>query len=249
MATHAALHGVASSGALPLIDIFCDESCHLEHDGHSSMSLGAISVAHADTARVSKGLRELKRRHGMNTDFELKWSKVSPAKLDFYLEVVAYFFTEPALSFRGLVATHKDQLDHGAFAQDHDTWYHKMYFQMLRFVLDRSHRFRIYIDIKDTRGGPKSRVLQDILAHDVHDFDDQIVERIQILRSHEVQPLQLADFLVGALSSASRAAAHSEAKLAVIEAIASRIRSPLTTSTALGERKFNVFYWTPQARG
>jgi hypothetical protein len=249
MGTEAPVQNGLSVAALPLIDIFCDESCHLEHDGQPSMSLGAISLPHASARRVSLALRELKSRHGLSPDFELKWSKVSPAKLPFYLDVVAYFFNEPALSFRGLVATQKDQLNHGAFGQDHDTWYHKMYFQMLRFVLDRSHRFRIYIDIKDTRGGPKSRVLQDILAHDVHDFDEEIVERIQILRSHEVQPLQLADFFVGALSSASRGTAHSEAKRAVIEAIEVRIRSSLTKSTALGERKFNVFYWTPQARG
>ena len=210
------------------------------------MSLGAISVAHGSVRSVSTALRDLKQQHGLSDSFELKWSKVSPAKLDFYLAVVNYFFSESTLSFRGLVATHKERLDHRAFGQDHDTWYHKMYYELLNIVLDRSHRFRVYLDIKDTRGGPKSRMLHDVLAYSIHDFDRQIVERVQILRSHELQPLQLADFLLGALSSASRRSINSEAKSQIIRSIEERSGSKITSSTPLGERKFNVFYWTPR---
>lgn len=102
---------VAPTAGLPVVDIFCDESCHLQRDGHSSMSLGAISVAHESVRSVSTALRALKHHHGFSDDFELKWSKVSPAKLDFYLSIVDYFFNEPSLSFRGLVATHKERLE------------------------------------------------------------------------------------------------------------------------------------------
>jgi hypothetical protein len=231
---------------LPIVDIFCDESCHLQRDSHTSMSLGAVSVPHDSVQSVSAAVRALKQKHGLNSNFELKWSKVSPAKLNFYLAVVDYFFDEPTLSFRGLVATHKERLDHTAFGQDHDTWYHKMYYELLHIVLDRTHRFRIYLDIKDTRGGPRSRTLHDVLAHSILDFDRRIVERVQIQRSHELQPLQLTDFLLGAISSASRRSINSAAKSEIIRAIEERSGSKLTRTTPLGDRKFNLFHWTPR---
>jgi len=34
-----------------------------------------------------------------------------------------------------------------------------MYFTMLRPIFTAPHRYRIYLDVKDTRGGPKTRKL------------------------------------------------------------------------------------------
>ncbi|HBL11898.1 MAG TPA: DUF3800 domain-containing protein, partial [Cyanobacteria bacterium UBA11162] len=44
--------------------------------------------------------REIKQHHSLKTDFEIKWNKVSPAKVRFYLDILDYFFDHPNLQFR-----------------------------------------------------------------------------------------------------------------------------------------------------
>jgi hypothetical protein len=47
-------------------------------------------------------VRALKAEHGLEPDFEAKWTKVSPAKMDFDLGLVDLFLTDERLRFRGL---------------------------------------------------------------------------------------------------------------------------------------------------
>ena len=66
------------------------------------------------------------------------------------------------------------------------------------------------------------------------------------MRSHEVELLQLADLLIGAVSYANRGLTTSPAKLAVIEDVRRRSGYRLTRTTLLQEDKVNLFRW--QAR-
>jgi hypothetical protein len=120
------------------------------------MVLGAVWCPLDKTKEVAIRLREIKKKHGMPAPFEVKWTKVSPAKKDFYLDLINYFFDDDDLCFRGLIVPDKTKLRHDAFAgQDHDTWYYKMYFDMLKVIFRPDARYRIYMDIKDTRGAEK----------------------------------------------------------------------------------------------
>lgn len=225
--------------------VYCDESCHLERDGQPAMVLGALWFSLDKTQEVSDRLREIKTDHRLPAHFEFKWTKVSPAKVSFYRSILDYFFDDDDLHFRAIVAP-KLSLRHDDFGQDHDTWYYKMYFDLLKFVLAPDRRYRIYLDIKDTRGGAKVRMLHQVLAHSVYDFDRKIIERVQTVRSHEVAPLQLADLLVGAVSFANRPTGQSSAKRALVQRVRERSGYALTRSTLLGERKLNIFCWTPR---
>ncbi len=181
---------------------------------------------------------------------ELKWTKVSPGKIDFYLSVVDRFFDEEDLRFRALVIPDKDSLNHDAFLQDHDTWYYKMYFLMLRHIISPRHVFRIYLDIKDTRSEEKVRKLHEVLCNDIHDFGREVVERVQTVRSHEVELLQLADLLIGGVRRAQHARGGQRAKDLVVRRIQVRSGYALRRSTPLAEPKFNVFVWRGrEARG
>jgi hypothetical protein len=64
---------------------------------------------------------------------------------------------------------------------------------MLRPIFCAPHRYRIYLDVKDARGGPKTRKLHEVLANSLYDFDRQCIERVQLVRSHESELLQIAD--------------------------------------------------------
>lgn len=87
-----------------MINIYCDESCHLEHDKAKAMLLGAISCSESEKSRIYSEIRAIKERHSLSTWNEIKWTSVSPSKLSFYIEIIDYFINEPALSFRAVVA-------------------------------------------------------------------------------------------------------------------------------------------------
>ncbi|MBM7824806.1 hypothetical protein JOD55_000633 [Arcanobacterium pluranimalium] len=191
-------------------------------------------------------LREIRIRHNIRPDFELKWTKVSPAKLDFYLDVIDYFFDNDDLSFRAIVAP-KDTLDHERFNQTHDDWYYKMMFYLVKNVLPAQEEAFIYFDKKDTNGSEKIEQLRSVIANSEYDFDRHNIRRIQIVESHHVGLLQLADLLIGAINYANRGDETSAAKLKLIERIRERSGISLTRTTLLSETKLNVFRWRAQA--
>jgi len=228
-------------------NIYCDESCHLENDRQRSMVLGAIVCPLEKTREIAARIRELKVKHGLRADFEIKWSKVSKAKVDFYLAVLDYFFDDDDLSFRALVVPDKKALNHQTFGQSHDDFYYKMYFDMLKVILDPVAGHNIYLDIKDTRSHSKTEHLREVLANNAYDFQRKIVKRIELVRSEHVQQVQLADLLIGAVSYLHRGLTSNAAKLAIIKRMQERSRYSLETSTLLREKKVNLFVWRASA--
>jgi hypothetical protein len=226
-----------------VFNVYCDESCHLENDHQPVMVLGAIWCPLDKVREISVRIREIKAQHGMKPGFEIKWTKVSPAKQQFYLDVVDYFFDDDDLRFRALIVPDKSRLQHGSFRQTHDEWYYKMYFDLLKVILSPEGRYRIYLDIKDTRGAAKIIKLHDILCNNMYDFSREIIERVQLVRSHEVELTQLADILIGVISYVNRGLTGNAAKVALMERMKRRSKYDLTRTTLLREEKINLFRW------
>ncbi len=88
-----------------------DESRHLPYDRAPIMLLGGMSCPADKVSAAHAELAALWAAHGLPAHFEAKWTKVSPAKLDFYLALVDWFFTSEALSqhlsLRALVVPNK----------------------------------------------------------------------------------------------------------------------------------------------
>ena len=229
-------------------NVYCDESCHLENDRQPVMVLGALWCPLEETRRVSMRIRDIKRRHGLAPSFEIKWIKVSPAKKAFYLDLVDYFFSDDNLHFRALIVPDKTKLHHESYGQDHDTWYYKMYFDMLKVILDPRAVYRLYLDIKDTRSATKMVKLHDVLCNNMYDFKREIIQRVQTVRSHEVEPLQLTDLLVGAVSYANRGLSSNAAKVTLVERMRERSGYELTRTNLLLENKVNLFVWQATER-
>lgn len=226
-----------------IFNIYCDESGHLLHDYQKVMVLGAVWCPLEKTREIAVRIREIKQRHGLSPTFEIKWVKVSPSKEQFYRDLVDYFFDDDDLHFRALVIPDKSRLRHVAFNQDHDTWYYKMYFDLLKVLLEPHTEYRIYLDIKDTRSAEKVRDLHNVLCNNMYDFEYKIIKRIQTIRSHEVEQLQLADLLLGIISYANRGLKTSPGKSALVERMRERSNYSLTKTTLLREDKVNLFRW------
>ena len=241
----------------PTINIYCDESCHLQNDKEPVMVIGAVYCPIEKKEEIFERLYSFKLKHNLipknkkndnenRTYYELKWNKVSKSKIEYYKDVINYFFFYYDLQFRVLVVSNKSAIDYEKFSHTHDTFYYKMYFGMLKAILNPENSHHIYIDIKDTRSKEKVHKLEQVLRNDKYDYSKEIIKKVQQVRSHEVEILQLADLLVGATAYVNRGLSDSKAKNELINLIKHRSKYSLTKSTLLKERKFNVFIWEPQ---
>ncbi|MCT2563294.1 DUF3800 domain-containing protein [Chryseobacterium herbae] len=241
----------------PTINIYCDESCHLENDNERTMTIGAVYCPIEKKQEIFERLYSLKEKHNLipknkkndkeNREYyELKWNKVSKTKLEYYKDVLNYFFDDTDLQFRVLVIPDKSAIDYKKFNHTHDTFYYKMYFGMLKAILTPQCSHHIYIDIKDTRSREKVHKLEEVLRNDKYDYSKEIIKKVQQVRSHEVEILQLTDLLVGATGYVNRGLNTSKPKNELVELIKKRSKYSLTKSTLLKERKFNIFVWEAQ---
>jgi hypothetical protein len=224
-----------------MINVYCDESCHLENDKSNFMVLGAISCIKGITPQISKELRAIKRKHLLSPTYELKWTKVSNGKISYYKELVEYFYDNESLSFRAVVAD-KTKLRHNAYSQTHEEWYYKMCHLLLKYAVDVRVANKIYIDYKDTQCQKRVSRLEDILRHRFHDFPGHLVG-IQQINSKESELMQLADFLIGTASYANRSLSSSACKIEICKYIEKICNVSLTQSTPLEHNKFNLLLW------
>ncbi|MDO5422463.1 MAG: DUF3800 domain-containing protein [Eubacteriales bacterium] len=230
-------------------NVYCDESCHLENDGSSVMILGAVSCPSEQKRKIFDDIRAIKRKHGLDSRFEIKWTKVSASKIDFYLEIFNYFWENADLSYRGLVASGKDRLDHDKYNQgDGDLWYYKMYFLMLDPIINPSNEYQILVDIKDTRGGKRVTKLREVLCNNQYDFKQEVIKQIVQINSKESEILQLADLINGALGFYHRQLGErpeaNTGKILLVKEL--QKRCILDRNAARNEQKFNLFIWKPR---
>jgi hypothetical protein len=234
------------------VNVYCDESCHLENDRMPIMVFGGVWCLNSEAPRLSKELALIKEQYDARG--ELKWNKISGHKLSFYKAVLDWFKTSKEMHFRGLVVMDKSKLRHDEFnAGSHDTFYYKMYFSLLRPILSPDHQYEIYLDIKDTQSRKKVRKLREVLCNDRYDFTSSMIAWCQNIRSHESHLLQVADFLIGAVSYKHRYELRSppnppsSAKLEVLHYLEQTQQVDLSRSSPLRAEKFNLFCFTPQA--
>lgn len=230
-----------------LYNVYCDETCHLEHDGINDMVIGAVWCPQNKLREINQRIKEIKARNGISPSTELKWTKVSPAKVQAYKDIIDYFFDDDDLHFRAIIIPDKSKLNHAEFHQTHDEWYYKMYFDMLKVILSPKDRYEIYIDIKDTNSYRKAQKLKEVCSNSMYDFSQSVIQRLQPVRSDEIQIMQLVDLLIGAVGYQNRVfpngTTRSQAKIDIIELIKKRSNYLLTRTTLLRESKCNLFVW------
>lgn len=214
-------------------NIYCDESTHIENDGHRYMILSYVSTPYHLLKMHNKNIRDLKLEHYYRG--EMKWTTASKSQYPFYNEIVEYFFSND-LKFRAIIID-KEQLNHSAFNQDHNTFYDKMYYQLLNKKIEPNYNYNIYMDIKDTYSFMKAKSLKNYLERDYKN-----IRNCQIIRSYESELMQLTDVLMGAINYKLRGYDKVTAKNNIIEKIEKLSGKSLTESTPPYEEKFNLFY-------
>lgn len=232
-------------------NIYCDESCYLQNDHFNVMGFGCVCIPREKAREASLKIKEIKKHFACTQ--ELKWTKVSPKNLPFYYSLIDSFFTNKDLSFRALVVENKSALDHEKYnLGSHDSFYYKMYYQLLKNIVDKrktGDTFNVYFDIKDSHGSYKIKKLQEVLTNYLHDFDATIITKMQIIRSNESNLLQLNDFLLGSVMYKSRHLASSSAKLSVVGYVENKSGCQLEYTNEPWKTKFNLSHFMPSLKG
>lgn len=213
-------------------NIYCDESC-LENDHKKYMFIGSINCAYPQVRRHTERIKELKDKHKFNA--EIKWSHVSMSKIQFYLDLVDYFF-DTDLKFRA-IGIDKSQIRCDDFNSNFDDFYYKMYYQLLNYKVDTTNHYNVYLDIKDTLSAIKVRKLKNIL-----NVKYGVFRNIQNIRSEESVLMQLADFLMGAISyNANFDQKQNFAKVLILDKISKHANMTNLAKTNYSE-KLNLFF-------
>lgn len=216
-------------------NLYCDESCHLEHDivNYPYMLISYVSSSYNQVKLHCDNIRALKIKHFFQG--EIKWSALSKSQYPFYSELIDYFFATD-LQFRAIIIE-KAQLKHSEFKQTHEEFYDKMYYQLLYHKVNPDYNYNIYMDIKDIYTYRKAASLKNYL-----DKNSVCIRKIQIIKSYESELMQLTDVLMGAISYYLRGKNKVTAKNNIIRKIESHCNLSLNKSTSKDEEKFNIFH-------
>lgn len=214
-------------------NFYCDESTHIENDGHPFMLLSYVATPYNQLRIHNQNIRKLKREHFFKG--ELKWSALSKSQYPFYNDVIEYFFATD-LRFRCIIID-KEKMRHQDFNQTHDQFYDKMYYQLLNKKLEPNNYYNIYIDIKDSYSYLKAKSLKKYLERDY-----QNIRNLQVIRSYESELMQLSDVLMGAINYKLRGLNKVTSKNKLIEKIEHLSGKTLMHSTPPFESKFNLFF-------
>jgi len=223
------------------IDVYCDEA---NPDLFSSnnpqvqhLIIGSIWLRSDDRERFKADIHDLRNQYKIGG--EIKWTKVSPSKADFYKALLTWFHKQGEnLRFRCIAIDHT-QVDLIHFHQnDQELGFYKFYYQMLHHWIHPFNRYRIFCDFKSNRLRNRLHTLKTCLSHANL---STAIETIQSVRSRESVLVQLADVLVGIASARLNDRLTSGgAKESAVAHLEGFIGHKIA-STALCEKKFNVF--------
>ncbi len=218
-------------------NFYCDESTHLENDGHPYMIYSYVSVAYNELKMIKEQIKTIKAKH--NFSGELKWTNVHDKNYALYKELVDYFFMTN-MNFRAVIVD-KSQIDNTRPEYTFNDFYFRMYFQLLHHDVDLENKYNIYFDIKDTCSQKKLHKLKDYLKWNAS------IQNFQFIRSHESSIMQLCDVLMGAINYNLRKERGDIegkviSKIKIVEQIKERTNISLKFTSPLNAKKFNLFF-------
>lgn len=196
---HAAL-----TPALPVAEVYGDES---SQTGHRFLVLGAMVIERAHVAQASSEIQAVRERHRLH-EKEIKWARVSNAKLEGYRDVVDSLFRLCAHDLVHFHALHVDTstFDHARFnGGDHEAGFNKLIYQLLLHKVGRKYgglyRLEASLDHRVTLQHPSDlRVMLNAALAKYYDLPDAPFRDVCFKHSHRSHFIQLCDILVGAIA-------------------------------------------------
>lgn len=235
--------------------LYSDESCPLEHDGTDIMAIGFIYCPQNLKEKTFNDLRELKKKHGIDSWTEIKWTKVTKGKIDYYKDVIDYFYNTRELGIRILLANGKTKLNHDIYNDgEYINWYYKMYYFLLNKVIDENYKYFLLFDQKEKETlhrlkEVRRRLITHKRSYSIHENFEISIKQIN---SKESELMQVLDVFLGAVTYRNRNLYKIKNKNGrkdeIIEYIEEKYKCKLNEKTSPYENKFNLFIWNPVGR-
>jgi len=220
-------------------EVYCDEAHpdvltstnpHVRY-----LMIGGVWIPAKDRQSLKQDIYIIREKHQVWG--EIKWTKVSPSKQGFYLELIDLFFQQENVSFR-CIAVDRDQVNMELNENDSELGFYKFYYQLLHHWIFSQNEYSIFCDMKSNRDPKRLPVLMQCLTRA---NPGSIINNIQSLPSKEVVLIQLCDLLLGAASGRLNATiTPSSSKSKVVDRIETALGRQLAP-TGKDERKFNIF--------
>lgn len=222
-------------------DVYCDESrpdlLSSKRPQARYMLIGSLWMPTEYRDAFKRDIHALCDKHKIGGEF--KWQKVSPAKLDFYKELVGWFNAMgERLRYRCIVVEHQ-QVDLKLYHNDdQELGFYKFYYQLLHHWILDFNEYQFFVDYKANRN---RRALSDLRQCLSSSNLSSVVRQVQAVHSKESVLIQLTDVLTGLaayrLNDSIRAGSAKFELLCEFERLSGRQIQP----TYKSEQKFNVF--------
>jgi len=222
-------------------EVYCDETLQdlftSDKPRANFVMIGGLWVQANIKNEIKNKINHIKKRH--NAWGEIKWTKISPSKLDFYLELIDLFCCHGnVLRFRCIAIDNK-QFDIKLHENDGELGFYKFYYQLLHHWIIGSNKYRIFCDTKTNRDPKRIYTLRRCLNH--ANIMADIID-VQALPSRQVVLIQLCDLLLGAASSRINETLNpNSAKEEVVKYLENKLCVDRIRPTGKDESKFNVF--------
>jgi Protein of unknown function (DUF3800) len=222
-------------------EVYCDEAhpdlLTSKKSTAQYLLIGSLWLPADFRESIKERVKELRQKH--NVWGEIKWSKVSPSKLEFYLELLDVFFSHGLdLRFRCIVVE-ASKINMALHDNDHELGFYKFYYQLLKHWILEHNSYRFILDVKTNRDPKRHATLKKVLVNS-NIFAE--VKDLQALPSSQVVLIQLTDFLLGAASARlNQTIKEGSVSEVVLKRLESHLNMHQLQPTAKSEHKFNIF--------
>lgn len=222
-------------------EVYCDEALPDLFTSRRPRSrylmIGSLWLPAEMREEVKARIATLRVRHAVFG--EMKWTKISPSRQQFYEELVDVFMSFGMdMRFR-CIAVDREQVNLSLHQNDGELGFYKFYYQLLHHWILDFNEYRFFCDLKTNRNRER---LQDLRRCLYYSNLSATITDIQSLPSAELVLLQLCDVLLGVASSRiNETLGVGTAKEAVVRRLEERLNRRQIIPTSRTEEKFNVF--------
>jgi hypothetical protein len=186
-------------------NVYCDESGITQR----FLVYGGVITPAANADEICAVLKRWRQKTGMHR--ELKWTKVSKAKLPEYKNFIDGFFyyaLREAIHFQAVVFDTHDPGYRRFLRANKDLGFYKLYYQFLlhkfgSYALTDATRLFVFLDESSQLTESRRDVMKIVLNRGIRQRwqrNADIVETVASLVSHENDLMQVADVLMGAVA-------------------------------------------------
>lgn len=229
------------------INVYCDETLPdlftTKKPTTKRLLIGSLWIEEEIKEEIKQSIKHLREEY--NCWGEIKWTKISPSKEDFYFKLIDLFFSYgDQMRFR-CISVDPKQINWQMHNGDKELGFYKFYFFVLDKWIVEFNSYNIFCDAKVNRDLTRLKTMQEILQSSNRLSN---INRVQALPSKEVILIQLSDLFLGAASSKiNNVQQGSVSKQKFITHLQEHLGREIAPTSPY-ERKFNIFNINLQSR-